>query len=138
MAKKIKDNTEETRRITLRDFKSWLSGVEDMQEDGWTPTADQWERIRSKINLIDDTITSIEVAAGTKTLNAPTHRNVTEPMKNFPAAAPQPPMMSSALDMALTPVVAATTLPPSMATGNDGKIKTPDISTPGYNRSQFA
>lgn len=38
--------------IDIDTFKAWLSGVEDMQGDDWTPSAEQWKKIRSKINLL--------------------------------------------------------------------------------------
>lgn len=38
--------------ITLEQFRAWLAGVEDMQEEGWTPSASQWNKIRSKIDEI--------------------------------------------------------------------------------------
>lgn len=38
--------------ISISEFKQWLSGVEDMQENGWVPDAAQWAKIRSKIDLI--------------------------------------------------------------------------------------
>ena len=40
--------------ITLNDFRSWLQGVEDMQEDGWIPNAVQWKKIRTKIDQIEE------------------------------------------------------------------------------------
>lgn len=50
MARKPNTSSE---RISLRDFKSWLAGVEDMQPDNWSPTPEQWKRIRDKIDAID-------------------------------------------------------------------------------------
>lgn len=40
--------------ISVSEFKSWMSGVEDMQEDDWVPNKQQWERIKSKIELLSD------------------------------------------------------------------------------------
>ena len=51
--KEVQDDT-----IDIDTFKAWLSGVEDMQGDDWTPSAEQWKKIRSKINLL--TITEYE------------------------------------------------------------------------------
>ena len=42
------------RRITIKDFKMWLEGVEEMQASDWVPDARQWQRIREKINSIED------------------------------------------------------------------------------------
>lgn len=46
--------------ISVSEFKSWMSGVEDMQEDDWVPNKQQWERIKSKIELLaDDVVTYV-------------------------------------------------------------------------------
>jgi hypothetical protein len=42
------------KKITVKEFTMWLQGVEEMQDEGWIPTATQWKRIRDKIDLIDD------------------------------------------------------------------------------------
>lgn len=42
--------------ISIEQFQSWLAGVEDMQDDGWVPSASQWQKIRSKINEIESPI----------------------------------------------------------------------------------
>ena len=38
--------------ISLDRFKSWLEGVEEMQDADWHPTAQQWRTIRDKFDLI--------------------------------------------------------------------------------------
>lgn len=43
------------RRITINDFRMWLEGVEEMQSENWVPDARQWQRIREKIDSIEDT-----------------------------------------------------------------------------------
>ena len=51
-------DTEETQNETpkktmsLSQFKSWLEGVEEMQEADWHPSATQWKTIRDKFDLI--------------------------------------------------------------------------------------
>lgn len=45
----------QTRRITINDFRMWLEGVEEMQSEDWVPDARQWQRIREKIDSIEDT-----------------------------------------------------------------------------------
>lgn len=40
--------------LTIKEFKMWLEGVEEMQPDGWVPSETQWKRIREKINMIDE------------------------------------------------------------------------------------
>ena len=46
--------------ITLRDFRQWLSGVEDMQGTDWIPDSKQWNIIRDKINTITDDVAGNE------------------------------------------------------------------------------
>lgn len=41
-------------KISLAEFKAWLEGVEDLQEDDWSPSKVQWEKIRQKIESIDE------------------------------------------------------------------------------------
>jgi hypothetical protein len=40
------------KKITVKEFKMWLQGVEEMQEEGWTPSPTQWKRIRDKIECL--------------------------------------------------------------------------------------
>jgi hypothetical protein len=46
-------SVEQIETISLNDFRSWLQGVEDMQDDNWTPTSTQWIKIRQKIDCIE-------------------------------------------------------------------------------------
>lgn len=55
---------ENDKKLTVKEFKMWLEGVEDMMQDvdgGWTPSAAQWKRIRDKINEInvDDVVSRV-------------------------------------------------------------------------------
>jgi hypothetical protein len=38
--------------ITVAEFKQWLCGVEEMQSDDWHPSAEQWIKIRNKIEQL--------------------------------------------------------------------------------------
>lgn len=40
--------------MLLKEFKSWLEGVEDMQDDDWTPSDIQWKKIRKKIDELEE------------------------------------------------------------------------------------
>lgn len=42
----------EQKNISVKEFKMWLEGVEEMQEEGWVPNSTQWARIRDKIRCI--------------------------------------------------------------------------------------
>jgi hypothetical protein len=69
-------------KLSVREFMSWLSGVEEMQDEGWTPTGTQWKRIRDKINLIDDT------PAPTSRVVAPSQPDSGRPTTFGPTAPP--------------------------------------------------
>ena len=43
---------EENPKLSIDQFRSWLEGVEDMQEEGWVPDERQWRKIRQKIDLV--------------------------------------------------------------------------------------
>lgn len=47
-----KKKTEEQKMITLAEFRAWLEGVEEMQGPDWSPTLEQWKRIRDKLNTV--------------------------------------------------------------------------------------
>lgn len=103
--------------ISLADFRSWLQGVEDMQEEGWTPTAVQWNKIRQKI----DQIVEKPVKYGTTTGQIP------------PGSIPRPaPVInptippSSTFDNGSHPRVSSVFAPPPMRPETP---KTPDIDT---------
>lgn len=46
--------------ISISEFKQWLAGVEDMQEDGWVPDAVQWAKIRAKVELLAEEDIQVE------------------------------------------------------------------------------
>lgn len=45
-----------TQKITIKEFRMWLQGVEEMQDSAWTPNPTQWQRIREKIDTINDEV----------------------------------------------------------------------------------
>lgn len=47
--------SEEQTTLTIKEFKMWLRGVEEMQPEGWSPSQQQWTRIREKIDSITET-----------------------------------------------------------------------------------
>jgi len=123
------DNIETTatvlpqRRISLTDFKSWLQGVEDMQENGWVPSATQWKKIREKIDSIEVTTIQNNVPTG------PQYRAPTTPIpaqasafdgQPFPIPTPSP---SNRMTTFVPPPVPQHFMTP----------KTPDIDTSGGN-----
>lgn len=44
----------EDTKITVKEFRMWLQGVEEMQDPAWVPNPTQWVRIREKINTISE------------------------------------------------------------------------------------
>lgn len=42
------------KKQTLAEFRAWLSGVEELQPEGWAPDATQWVLIRDKIACISE------------------------------------------------------------------------------------
>ncbi len=113
----------EQKIITVKEFKMWLEGVEEMQEENWTPDARQWTRIREKINNI------AEVDGG-PTYSLPPRpqavREVEQPVYNQPAlrAIPAGPSMMPPR------MVAPSQLRGPIATGSgQTPVKTPDVDT---------
>lgn len=47
-------STAPKKKLSLNEFRAWLSGVEEMQADDWTPDSGQWRIIRSKIEEVID------------------------------------------------------------------------------------
>lgn len=45
------------KKLSLNEFRAWLSGVEEMQDENWTPNSGQWRTIRAKIEEVIDTPT---------------------------------------------------------------------------------
>ena len=113
------------KKITVKEFRMWLEGVEEMQEADWTPTPSQWSRIREKINTITDeapqqTYTQPTFRAG-PSMAAPTMN------PNMPAVPAGPSMLGGvAPAMPVAPQA-----PQHGLFGAGGKVKTPDIDTQG-------
>lgn len=40
--------------LSVSEFKSWISGVEDMQDANWYPSPEQWNKIRAKISILSE------------------------------------------------------------------------------------
>jgi hypothetical protein len=40
-------------KITVKEFKDWLGGVLDFQDENWIPNKEQWEKILNKINQLE-------------------------------------------------------------------------------------
>lgn len=106
-------------KISLTDFKSWLQGVEDMQENGWVPNAAQWNKIREKIDSIEASTTQPTVPGG------PVFRAPPVPMPAQASVFDGQPYPSPSPSNRMTTFVPPP-VPPHFMTP-----KTPDIDTSG-------
>lgn len=55
-------------QISAREFRIWLEGVEEMQDDEWVPSSTQWKRIREKIDTIKDDQVVVESVSVSSTV----------------------------------------------------------------------
>jgi len=58
---------------TLREFRAWLQGVEELQPDGWSPNPTQWKLIRERIDGVIEEKVIVEKV--TKTEPSPVSMN---------------------------------------------------------------
>jgi hypothetical protein len=114
----------EKNTISVREFKMWLQGVEEMQEPNWIPTSAQWAKIRDKINCITDEPPVQQQAAAPLRLASPPA--ISQVHTNAPPNMPVAPAGPSSLSMPPRPA-----MPPNAMFGGIGAIKTPDIDTSG-------
>lgn len=128
-----------SKKISVSEFRFWLQGVEEMQEEGWTPNSQQWAKIREKIDQIAEAEQSarppLQYPQGAR---QPDARPSTTPVQN--AVPPSIPVPVGPSNLQATPQMpraprAATTnsgLPVSLSTGqSQAPIRTPDIDTSG-------
>lgn len=147
---------EDKKTISVKEFRMWIQGVEEMQDDGWVPDARQWKLIRAKIDQIDEeqdqrfvpTIRSGPRTPGPDELaSIPGANLVFQPMNTAPPSAPgigAPVPQPSGLYVPVAPpqpprmATTANGLPVSMASGNPKvPVKTPDDTSGKPYNSQF-
>lgn len=107
-------------KVTVSEFKNWLSGVLDFQPDDWVPNAEQWEKIHNKINQLDDEL--IQVKAPRVDTGRPNQSATRHPRPAGPAV---PGMDGPAVQLPEPPpkekhVNVKQTSPPKIITGEDG------------------
>jgi hypothetical protein len=115
----------DNKKISVREFRMWLQGVEEMQEDGWTPSTQQWSRIREKIDLIEDSV----AAPPAMPLPPPTYAspNVRAPgLAVIPPESNFPPVPAGPSNLMVPP---APPNNPLFGGAGGGQMKTPDIDT---------
>jgi hypothetical protein len=134
--------------VTIHDFKSMLVGMDLVLGDEWTPTEDQWKRIRKKLDALIETAEQPNTTVIRRN-SAPVDSGSNVPendlLRNFPqvpVAGDVPigeaaPTGQSAL--APPPQVPRPANPgprPPMATSDKEQVRTPDIdSSSGYKSS---
>lgn len=137
------EKAEQPKPLTVKEFRIWLQGVEEMQEANWTPSPSQWKRIREKLELVNDA-----QPVGLKPVG-PVYRNneppmlppgfPVPPMYANPGAGDPPPAAAGPSSLAPVPPVPPAApprqvrtlngLPVTLASGNGQTAKTPDIDT---------
>lgn len=125
---------EKKKKLTVKEFRMWLEGVEEMQPEGWTPNETQWKRIREKIDQVQDTPPAVQEI----------------PMTFTPAGAPMlpgtmvlPPSGNPLESMNIDPSRFPPPSPPPgapFARADGAPTKTPSIDTSGGQgyKSSFA
>ena len=88
------------KKVSLKEFKAWLEGVEEMQPEDWHPTPEQWRVIREKINTIVETPTQRKASKS--------NNEQEEQQTNLPPIPPLPPGPPTTL----APIPQSTPVPP--------------------------
>lgn len=114
--------------ISVKEFKMWLQGVEEMQTEDWIPDARQWVKIREKIDQIADMQT-------TQTAIPDNQTRVARPLYNNDSPVEIPPQFT--IPIPQMPPTGLSGVP--LATSESMKVTTPNIDTSnGQYKSQFA
>lgn len=131
------------KKITVSEFRFWLQGVEEMQDEGWTPNSQQWSKIREKIDQIVETEQPAPAARPPlqypQGARQPENRPNATPAQNTmpPPSIPVPvgpSNLQATPQMPRAPRTASTGagLPVSLSSGQtQAPIRTPDIDTSG-------
>lgn len=135
--------------VTIHDFKSMLVGMDLVLGDNWTPSEEQWKRIRKKLDALIETaeqpVTNTRIAHPQSNVRVDPSSNVSEDiLRNFPQVpvadnipiGEAAPVGQSALAPPQAPPQQQPTTPAPMATREGEQVKTPDIdSSSGYKSS---
>lgn len=135
--------------ITLIEFRAWLEGVEELQDTDWSPSNEQWNLIRKKIDYITDPEPIIETVFAPAPSSVPNVGLLVPPVAppmptrpafvppaptSIPTSIPIAPEMTDAARQAmsgvpLTNLSNTVSAAPGITSGADGKIHTPNIDT---------
>jgi len=99
------------KKCTLKEFRAWLEGIEEIQPDSWSPDATQWNMIRQKIGSIELEVVEKVIE---KRVNVPVHG------APLPPAAGLAPVITPPANPAFTPPDDGWTAPtpPAQPTGS--------------------
>lgn len=128
-------------RITIKEFRMWLQGVEEMQDPGWVPSPAQWSRIREKINHIEEAESEPVVVYQQP---APVQQHYPVPPTGVPMGNEMPgiPAGPSSLGMTPRPPMPASPPPSGLFATPESPsmpVRTPNIDTTnGQYQSSFA
>lgn len=54
MTKKTTKGKKPSQKMTVSQFKMWIQGLSEFQEDDWIPNVNQWNLIRERIDLLEE------------------------------------------------------------------------------------
>jgi len=79
---------------TLEEFKNWLEGLEEFQDEGWIPNAEQWGTIKGSIYLIkeeyyEETVAYQQPTVYPQPVQQPITNGVPASVQDFPLSAAQ-------------------------------------------------
>lgn len=60
-AKKSKSKAKAVTSVNAKELKAWLRGIQEFQPEGWVPSIEQWDAIRERIFLLEETETYAEL-----------------------------------------------------------------------------
>lgn len=84
-------------KISLKEFRAWLDGVEDVQPDDWAPNKEQWTKIRQQIDRIDDKMDIESTDSGVPNRNVAPPAVIMHNQSQFPSAFNIPHPMDNAV-----------------------------------------
>ena len=157
-----------SKTISVKAFKSMVEGMDMIGGDDWSPSPEQWKKIREKIELLDETVEVVSAPAvdvpGSRAVVAPVQpverpvanpdnpwENGTAVMPNTPGGVPEGEVTMGKSMSALTPqptgpnvktrTVPRQNQPPveaPVARVEGEQVKTPDIDSTAGYESPFA
>jgi hypothetical protein len=114
---------------SLTEFRAWLSGVEEMQDEDWAPNVSQWALIRKRIGMIED------FEDKTPSIQQNIHTRSVQPIHQVPSSI-IPPQLPTSFDNAeiISNKVPSSAIPDGtlQSSMNGTSVKTPDIDSGPY------